>query len=683
MATKLDILKLSSDKGQKRFIFTLSEISMPDLTLTHAPDGWNDFSIQWLRHKLYNSVLRKAAEMDLTFYKEGRDWLKTVYETNGIEADVTFTVHILDKTVYEYVTFPAPNKISFVKYMQDEVSVTVRLVDDGFKEKVFNREDTVVDILRNDSIEGQTLADISTEITIPDTSINISDTVTVLGGTISTPGTFIVPISAVTDSNFVEMQVPTGNIPDTKAASFFKSAVKGYILKLSGTIDFTIMGAVSVDFRIVQINNAENVIYNVGLHQDISIDTFDIDEQFIMSVGDSLIFECTFNGTSIITSGNFDVIEVYEGTKETEVKVHLDYEVFLKIAQIISDTANPLYSEFFGRTDTPLTTYPVDGELGAMTKGIYFRKGNITNETMPLTLKKYFEAKSAQFRLGLGVEYIDGQHKLRIESMDYFYNSDVILDISSLIRTQDIKIEAIPEGYFKALEFGYNKYAYDNESGTLEFNTKSNWTTIIQAVYTELKKICNYRADGQGMRLLLNAPYKDDYDSTKDVKGDDDIFLINLVKNMFTGYTARTNEGFSYVGGSVYADSSFNVYWSPARNLLRWGSVIKAGLMKKLNTFLKWQTCDKNNTLKSRLTTEFKPLVEQDDIRVNDLDNPKWLPEAMRVKVPLSYTQIQAIDNKPNGLIYLGPGINGWIIEAKHSIKDSMTELLLVRKYEI
>jgi len=307
--------------------------------------------------------------------------------------------------------------------------------------------------------------------------------------------------------------------------------------------------------------------------------------------------------------------------------------------------------------------------------------------TIPLKLKDFFLAKSAQFRLGLGVQTIITEddppltvQQVRIEELDYFFDDTVILDLSGKLREQDIEKSVIPERFYKSAIMGYNKFDYDNDAGVLEFNTKSSWTTVIGAVFTELMKVIAYRADGQGMRLIMNAQTATDYDATKDVKGDSDIFMIDLVRGG-GGFIARTNEGFDYIGGAVYADSSFNVRWSPARIMRKWGANIKAGLLHRLNSWVSWQTSDKNTTLESQLTGE-GIVVENADVRVQDLEEPRMLAESYKINVPLTNDELNAIDANPNGLIKLAGGKHGWMLDVKYSIGKGMAEMVLIRKIE-
>ncbi len=692
MASKLDIEQLSHDLGRKEFRFTFSEASEGVLVIYHAPKGWKQYAINYTRHETYNSVLRKAAKLDLIFFKEAKVFLQNVYENTGPEANVTFTAERLNLSNDTYELFPAPSKVTFSQYKVNEIRVVVKLVDDDFKEKVFNREDNEVDVLKRVSIDGLTLATFPiNEITMPDTSLENADTATITGAAGAT-GLSVVSIGGVTNADFAEMQVPTTTTVDVKTSAFFKESASARLIRLTGTVSMDLYRGPdgSVEYTIVQVDSA-NVVKNrftllptpptaldtlVDLAGPIVITV----NQFItLAEGDSLILQSNLVGGNTVLSGGAIVVnETFEGSPEATITALMDYETGLSVSQLITDLPNPFHSDFFGRTDTPLTVYDADGELGAVTKGILFRDSNSNSNTIPLTLKKWFNSKSSTFRLGLGIETIDGVKKIRVEGMDHFFPATVVLDISDRLREEDIEKEAIPERLYRSLTFGYKKFEYDATAGQLEFNTKSVWTTIIKSVFTELKHIIDYRGDYQGMVNILRAPLQGDYDATKDVKGDDDIFLIDCVRSG-GGFIARTKEGFDFIGGAVNADKSFNVNWSPTRNLLRWGPIIRSALMKALNSTLRWQSTEKNNTLQSRLSTESTTVEENANIIVNDLEAPRFHPEMYPVKVPITNAELNLIEANPNGLFKLADTKYGWILEADYELEDGKIELNLLR----
>lgn len=681
MSSILEIYNKVFNRSNKDYRFTLSEPTEGVKVLTHAPDGWADAETTYIRHSTYKSVLRNTSTNELTFYKEGKEFIQNVYERSGIDANITFTVEKLNKSTWSYEDYPAANKIDLSTYMVDEIGVTVQLIDTKFKEKIINRESTEVDLIKRVSIEGLTVAPFTTnKFKIPDTSINLEDTGT-FTDIYNTAGEYALTASSVTNTDFTEMQVATTKTPNIKTSSFFKESVRQRILNISGDLTYDIKSGVSVDFQLVRIDNSEVVQESIGIYQAThagdDTGSFTINETVTVNENDSLLLQVTFDGTKLIVDIlTLTVSEIYTGTPETDVIGFGYYEALLRCLQLISDTENPLYSELFGRTDTPLTTYASDGEIGFITKGIYLRPANIT-KTIPVKFKELFESLSTILRIGMSVKQIGGVDKVVIEDLDEFFDATVVVDLSDKLRSEDISKEVIPEMFYNECSIGFNKYTYEQNAGLFEFNTKASYTTVIESVFNKFSKISKYRADGQGMRLLLLASEDADYDSTKDFKGDDDLFIVDAVRSG-SDFVARTNEDFDYIGGSVYASSSFNIRYSPARILRKWGADLRAGI-KAINSYIRWQTTEKNSTLVSKLSSESSNVVENADVLVDDLNDNRWYNEKYTIESPLTVSQLQAIDANPNGLIKLADDKYGWILEMKTKNKDGMAEFELLR----
>ena len=713
MASKVDIYDLINNRGNKTFRFTLQEASEGLLVLKHAPDGWDKAETTYARHELYGSVMRNTSTNELTFYKEGKQFIQNVYENRGIDANITFTVEKYNRTTYVYDSYPSANKIDLSEYEVDEISVIVQLIDTQFKEKVINRETSEVDILKTTSIGGLEVTDFGTStITFPSTVIY--NYVTYQGNS-----TIVLHFSEFVLSmnlgagigSLPEAQTP-GTTINHKDGSFFKESLINRILINTGEIQGTIsLGATNSSiafFHMKRIDSSNNIVENRLIHTAINIPgigdlnySFTYNESFNLDAGDSLLLQGILFG-GVGAALGYEVIgqttlENYTSNLETIVTGFPYYETCLRLLQLTSDTDNPLKSDKYGRTDTPFTTYATDGEIGFVVKGIFLRNSQTYSNTIPLKFKDVFEALHARDRIGMGFEVIGGVNKVVIEDRDYFFPAQVVLDISDKLRSENISKKAVSDLYYKSLEFGYNKYLYESPEGINEFNTKSTRTTVTSSVFNDLKIVSNIRRDGQGARLILNAPSKvddngdADYDPSEDVKGDDEIFMFDTIRD--SGFKARTNEGFDELSGVPYIDSAYNIESSPTRNLIRHGADIKMGLLHKLNTVLLWQSSEKNNGLISRLSTETLAVAESGDIAVEDvysggvltdkgLNDSRCLPEIYKVKAPITTAQLVAFNENPNGLIKLSDTAYGWIAlgkELKTSNKDGMMECELIR----
>lgn len=725
MSTKLQIEALSNDQGLKPFEFTLFEPSEGTLLLKTSPDGWANAETTYNRDKVWGSVLRNTSTKELTFYKKGRDFLKNVYENSGIDANATMTVKKLNVATQVYDSYPAAGKFDFSTYIVNEISVKIQMMDTSFKEKVLNRASTPVNLLSKTSIEDYvSSASLVGEITMPDTSITNDDTATIAAPAVSTSPA-VVPITPVTTDDFSEMTVPTLTTPGVTAAGFFQTSLTPRLIHITGVITMDLAhGSGNIDYTFIHINSSDVVQGTFailpddpnelqGLSGTTSSITINVDQYITLAIGDSILLQVDFTLTDVLSGGELIVEETYAGSPETVVVAFQYYEAFLRICQLITDQdsldilynsgqPNPFYSNFFGRTDSALqpdVDYSSDGDgsLGFLTKGIFFRKQQSLSFSIPVSFKDLFESLSSIYRLGMSIETIDSIEKVRIEELDHYFPSGVVVDLSSVLRSEDIEKHVIPDMFYKSCEFGYNKSEYreDYIGGLWEFNTKSTWSTVIKAIQNDLKKISKYRADGQGIREILTAPDHlddngaSDYDSAQSVKGDEDIFLIDAVRNG-GAYDARTDEGFTSIGGSVYANSSFNILYSPGHMLSAWGANLYSGLIKSLNSTLRHQETEKNSTLISKFGSDDE-IDEDGNIVANDLTSSRWLNEKYIIKFPMTVAQLNAHDAAPNGLWKLGaattdkngieltPAKYGWILKLKTSNKDEMAEAEILR----
>lgn len=691
-----DILNITNGIGQEEYQFFLKHGSKL-IQLSTMPDGWSGDDggeSSYYYNENYKSVLRSLSSNELTFFKEARDFIEEIYEMEGPEAQIYFYVKKLDRSDYAYKDYPAASKLDLSDYHIDEIGVTTMVVDNSFAEKVKNRETQEVDLFKTTSVEGLEVdAFVLPPMKMPDTTIG--ETSSFEDSTAIPPSLFhVVPI-AVVSSDFAETQTPVNDV-NKKTGAFFRETTRsrllhitgnpiGDILAKSGTID------ASIEFTLVIIDENENIvstdiIYNdsVSASNEGLIFNFPIDELITLDKDHSLLFQCVYS-----VSGNGDLLygsvflyadEIYQGSPERNIVAFPYYEALLRNLQIITDSNNPLQSTFFGRTDTPFTQYDEDGTIGHLTKGIYFRDPQYYNQTLPVKFKDFFKSLSTIFNLGMGIEKVDGVYKVVIEHADYFRNEYVVLDLSDRINPRTLKKENIPDLYFQSLEWGYSKANtdYEENAGILEFNTKSSWTTVIKSVFNSSENICRDRADGQGMMKILNAPSKEGYDPTEDVSGDGDNFLIASIRDG-AGFKAKTNEGYEFIGGAVYAFSSFNIDYAPSLCLRRHGGDIRAFLHKHLNSYIRYQSSEKNNSLITRVPGG-SDIHEDGDIMANDLDVNRFIPEAYPLESYISIDELNRFDVNPNGLIKVSDDIYGWIYDTlKTKNKNGKMECKILR----
>jgi hypothetical protein len=279
----------------------------------------------------------------------------------------------------------------------------------------------------------------------------------------------------------------------------------------------------------------------------------------------------------------------------------------------------------------------------------------------------------AIFNIGLGVEVIAGEEKVRVESYDYFFDDGIIIDYSSRVDPDKIVTEVYPELIYNRVKVGFDKFDYEESQGLLEFNTNSEYSTIISNLDNLLDLICGFRADTRGITNQRQAA-----GSSEDAKGDDDLFIFATERNG-ADFDVLTNQDYDLVSGGFDAEQSFNLDYSPARNIRRHGSSIRAALELYTTSKLKWMYNEKNSSLITRKTTELDNIVEKADILISSLDGSRWIPEKHTVDVPFTLDDLNRVENNPRGIIKLAEDVYGWILQLVSKSDERTAELTLLR----
>jgi hypothetical protein len=694
MPTRQEILMgLSYNRGLKEFRFWLNNTGEGNVELEFAPDGWNETKIpSYERNSVYKGVIRKTTAVTLMFVKDGRDYIGNVYNVEGVEGEITFTVKRLDTSDFTYGDY-YEGLVDLSTLDLSDIGADVQIIDNSFTEKFKNRENLKVNWYDRDSISNYGIAAFTDEdpvITFPAYNI-IAEAVFSNGFLAAFTADHIVPVS-LQSSEFDETQTPN-NVIDHKDGAYFLDSTQDRVIKVTGNITGYVTQASAMNMNIklysIVLNlaggqvsktliDSESVINNTNLDFDFDLDytvglsgTLQTDESVLLQA------ELITGDTYSVAYTDIDLFlsETLSSIVEQERKAFPIYEALLRVAQIITDSANPFYSDFFGRTDTPLTTYGSDGHLAHVTKGRFIRGETLSNTIMPLSMKELFQSFSSILNLGLSIEKVSGVDKIRIEELSHFFSSTVVLDLSSRINENSIRKKVLPDWHYNEVKVGFKSFAYEEAGGLYEYNTKTIYSTVLKSIKNVLDIVCNYRGDTMGINKLRQTGITDN--PSEDVSGDEDIFVLKSVRG--SDWLVETDEAFDYVTGGVDANQSYNLPYTPARNVRRYGMNIRAGLENQLNTFLKFLTKEKNTKLVTKLTADAGPLSENANFEITNLDTPLWVPEAYVCEVPFDGDDIATIEANLKGLIKLSATKYGWILSINPSHDSRKAELRLLR----
>lgn len=708
MATRRETLEAYNNNiGQKeyRFIFVTNSGGIVPIIveLEYAPDGWVD-EVEIERSQKYKGLFRKYSSNELKFPKDGRTYLKNIYESKGIGAESILWVEKLNKNTFEY-DVRYIGKFDFSTYKIDEIYASIQVLDNLLTDKVKNRENIEVDLLTNISVNGTNMTSFGSEATHFDfPSTTIGAIAQYAGGTAySTPY-----MASPTESIRIGLALGFSQIPECEDQSsgmsgdyFYRNAPSDtqvrLVLATKGDLAFSEAQFHSVDltFTLKGASSGDVVIKNIyGLKDN---EKFEFSNEYVswlnISSGDNLYVEVTATpsvwppinggiGIYLIETYMYFEVEIFDISQHQATGFQY-YEGLLRVLQKLTDKADVFYSEFFGRTDTPIQTYAADGELGVFTKGQLIR-GVDTNidVNFSVTLKEMFESLNAVFNIGMGIETIGGNEMVRIEDMAHFFDTEVILDLSSRISPDQIGKEVLPDWHYSQVITGYKKYENEIDGALFEYNGKQTYTTIINSLMPAQNTLdiqSKYRADSNGINLLRNK--FGDADS-EDVKGDDETFIVDTIRDAdpAINFIARQDDGFDYVDEPISNGEGFNYRYTPKRNMLRHGPIIRAGLEKaNLNSYLIFQATERVVQLTSKLTAEADEVTEMSNERANDLDAPMWWPEAYVLdECPFFSEDLAAVDANPYGIIKLAENMYGWVLKIKTNVNDK-AEIKLLR----
>jgi len=677
MGRKEQLEALNTPIDGKRFVFTLQHGSEAAYTLKYAPDGWADDEYKLVRDMKFYGVFRKFTAAEMKFVKDGRDFVKDAYDTDGINALVSFTVT-------EYNTFGQSRvrflgRLDYSTYKLTELSADIQVIDGAFTDILLNRWNSEINLFAAKDSDGNALSALTTQyINMPE--INIRQVANWSGYDYTT---------VYNGLHYMFMRVVNSEYDEAfnveaYGFNFFRVAAEEYTsanlnLKLQATLNGNNSSArFTWNYYISRwVGGTETVIYTGSVQglgsYPLAVD-IDLTEVITINVGDSLSLRGDITntvGTGTIQFSNIELnlatqIESIIGRELYMVQIH---EAFERIVANYTGLTGRFKSDFFGRTDIG---YDVDGELLAITTGRYIRNNFGLNNTMPVSGEKLFDTVKAIFNVGMGIEVIDGVEKLVIEPMSYFLSDSVVLNVSDRIASETIIREVYPELIFNRISVGFNSYEYRSLGGVYEYNTTSKYTNIIKPVDRELNAVAPYRADMSGVIALLTEPAEN-----KDVSGESDIFLFDIVRDG-SDYLIQTTEGFDQAEDFGGRDTLFNVRLSPARNIRRHGSFIRGFIDKYLSSSLQWQTADKNTKLRSTETGQSE-IIENADIAVNTLDTPFWVAETMQFEVPALETDIEVIQANPYGLIQCSDTEYGYLLDYTSKNENGKSEYLLLK----
>lgn len=698
------------------------------------PGGLNDFEIELKRSKDNDGVFYEFG-VNLEFNKKGREFIKAVYESQGIQGEITVNLYEYDPNTYTWgITYTGQIKLD--NYELTETKLTTNIEQVGFERKFLNLLKRDVDIETIETLNGTALTPVNS-ITLPLAPKTIKKKA-VLNG----PSEFIKSgyieigdifqrqirvggslVSSDFDNSFLgvdgwffDSPTVTKNyvIEATEAGEYvfdFNIDIRTYLevtkKPLNDEADLT-----SQEFQIYfQINDESPTVlydqtlvpgpytsgaYSSGDYDSAAINiennswvfekdiviaassitrTLNVNDEVYFWIRSGIAFDASGDGPA---SHGYKLNDAFNFTitgdtifPETNTKAFLAYEFLERITQFITDQSVSFKSDFFGRTDIG---YAADGagSMLAIANGALIRG---LEKTMFGNWKEAFESLSAIYCLGWGFERLeDDTQVIRCEPKEHFFDSSTtVLSLGQVAKLSKIVDRDL---YYQTVEVGYPSVENINQvNGIDEFNTTRKWSSPITNSSKDLKIVSKYRASGfeiESQRRLFGT--------TKESNLDDKNFFV-CVKRSGSDYVVLQGADFTSVTGVFDPDTAYNIPISPARMIRNWKKVISSNTLRSSDKTFKFSFGDYNYEMVSQFPGE-ESIDESGDVLMDDAE-ALWYNEEYNFETKLVKSERTLIRANQNGLIsakdWAGNTITGYIISSKVKIEDKKAKMILRR----
>jgi len=672
------------------------------------PIGWKNDDNEFVRSKAMAGVMTQMTN-NLQFTNQGRNFINSVRDVYGVNADLRMVKDERNPRTDEW-TRVYSGFLDLSTWSEENSKVSVKFDSSGLLKLIKSRESEKIELDRLDTIDGKVLTALNKEtvalngrkiqlISRLETDSEFNEAFIRIEDDSKKTNQDILGIPLVEDfaSNISIGQVPALRVEnaDTRTTSEPKARVENLFLadsKVESNISLSIKGSVNINInrdaffvenavgqvRLVRYNNSTDYDFLEILHQqDIGnlddnsdlIVAVDINLNFNILIGESLSFQVFIKaglGSVIgqegwieyqLTNVDFTVnINEESFFEPTQAQFYLPHEIGDRLINVISDRNDAFYSTVLGRTDL---NYSEDGEaalIGAA-NGFQIRGFEPEDElykSFTTTWKDFRDTYLNTWNLGMGIELVGFQERVRIEKLEYFYNKNILIHIGAndengkfqYTQVNNVKRTEAKDLYFSGLEFGNEKdIEYDEANGLDEYNSSSTFTTVINRVENKYVKKIKYNNSSYAPEFARRKQRKDT--PTEDTKYDKVNFLMDLKRGVTDIFSQRFwQDDFTKEPTGVFSpDTAQNLRLSPFNTLLRHGWVIATGLIKYPSDYVRFGRSIANSNLSTQLI-DGAEYAENGIIQNQSLESARYKPEFVEFEHEVSFDLLQQVQGK-------------------------------------
>jgi len=374
-------------------------------------------------------------------------------------------------------------------------------------------------------------------------------------------------------------------------------------------------------------------------------------------------------------------LETNSGFDESTTKAWAIHELFSRLTHATSNEPSSFRSNYFGRTNSQPVSYPVTGCGGytAITNGLKLRQYEDERSAIVVSMQDLLDSMDSLHGIGWGVL----NNKMIVEPIEYFYQSNVL---KKLDYVPAFEMRIAQNKYVNEIEIGYEKWETEDVNGIEEPNSIHSYSLPKVQRKNKVEKVSPYIGGSYAIETTRRRPVS--IFTTFDWKFDTDNFILALKHNVNELNVCEKDENFSNVANLLEPDTTYNLRYSPARNLLRQLKAYTGGLFRKPLEDVRFQSGEGNITLEATELTnclgnfDGALLIENQDF-VSGEFAPYWIPEVYSFEYVLSFSDFLAIRNNPYGLIGFSETdtahIYGYILNLEFNLKTGAASFELLR----
>lgn len=719
--------------------WTLTEETHGSVTLEIDPINWASLVFTIKRSEEYKGIsrnfsteaefARKADEIN------GYDFIKSVYDEKGVNAEIVVDVEILNRTTMGYeALFTGKINLNNYNIIQGELgllSISTNIEETGFERQFVDNLSTEVNLFNLLTKSGDPItASIPDFATIFFRSYPIQRAYSATNSGNPLANLSYLYGQKVFDGEFRYFYIYPANdvsvqtVKDTfeYAASIWTEPPENYNLffldvKEDGDYDLNLQGNIDVSLEIEPQGAAgdddltrltvtgivakadgtildQTVLLNVtqGSGQTLSGTNLNYSYSVVglaLEVGEKLFFYAEITGETVASGGaglndkvrwvQFDVLlnsVQYDITGITNFPITATpakyvKDAFERIVNIVTDEPDKIVSNFL---DTE------DAGNDVITSGYIIRGADPEEQPIRCNFLALWKSLWMKYNIGFGVL----NDQVVIEPIAFFYQEDLAFVVEEL---KDFNLRAANELYYSQITIGYEKWQIDEDSsltGALEYNGKRTYQTPVRYTENQLEILSPYVSALYAIENIRRIRV-DNIEEAESTRYDEDNFLVRTI-NLGIPTSAGT-EYLDAVTGVPNANLAYNLDHLPTRALYQHLNTIAHTFYKINNGVVALQFTAREGT-PNGISTEDDGITVFEDQDITQADQPLWTPEIATFNAPLTFSQFQSINSNPYRLIEFtdpseGTQRQGWILSLNYRYEERQADYELIIKGEV